>query len=84
MRCVRTSVSSTAERYRAVVYSVAARVAPGEFAQPGEILLLGVRTIEDFGMIVNALVHKLVATSTFAAPSVRLRRDAEFRSPSVA
>lgn len=37
------------------------------FALPGDMNLLGVRTIEGFGVMVDALAHKLVATSTLAA-----------------
>jgi predicted aspartyl protease len=39
------------------------------FAQPGDMHLLGVRTLEGFGVMVDALAHKLVATSTLAAPN---------------
>ena len=37
------------------------------FAQPGDLHLLGVRTLEGFGVMVDALSHKLVATVTLAA-----------------
>jgi len=39
------------------------------FAQPGDMHLLGVRTLEGFGVMVDALAHRLVATVTLAAPS---------------
>ena len=39
------------------------------FAQPGDLHLLGVRTLEGFGVMVDALSHKLVATVTLAAPT---------------
>jgi len=38
------------------------------FAQPGDMHLLGVRTLEGFGVVVDALAHRLVATATLAAP----------------
>ena len=38
------------------------------FAQPGDLHLLGVRTLEGFGVMVDALAHRLVATTTLAAP----------------
>jgi hypothetical protein len=34
--------------------------------------LLGVRTLEGFGVMVDALAHKLVATSTLAAAGMFL------------
>jgi predicted aspartyl protease len=37
------------------------------FAQPGEMHLLGVRTLEGFGVTVDPLEHRLVATITLAA-----------------
>ena len=40
------------------------------FAQPGDLHLLGVRTLEGFGVTVDALAHRLVATATLAAPSL--------------
>ncbi len=36
-------------------------------AEPGDLHLLGVRTIEGFGVMVDALAHRLVAVSTVAA-----------------
>ncbi len=43
------------------------------FAQPGDCHLLGVRTLEGFGVAVDPLAHKLVATSTLAASGLPLR-----------
>jgi predicted aspartyl protease len=37
------------------------------FAEPGDMHLLGVRTLEGFGVMVDPLAHKLVATATLAA-----------------
>ena len=39
------------------------------FAQPGDMHLLGVRTLEGFGVMVDPLAHRLVATVTLAAPN---------------
>ena|ERR1700678_1808754 len=39
------------------------------FAQPGDMHLLGVRTLEGFGVTVDPLAHRLVATITLAAPN---------------
>ena len=41
------------------------------FAQPGDMHLLGVRTLEGFGVMVDSLAHRLVATITPAAPNTR-------------
>ena len=38
------------------------------FAGPGDMHLLGVRTLAGFGVMVDALAHRLVATATLAAP----------------
>ena len=43
------------------------------FAQPGDCHRLGVRTLEGFGVTVDPLAHKLVATSTLAASGLPLR-----------
>jgi hypothetical protein len=40
------------------------------FAQPGDMHLLGVRTLEGFGVTVDAVAHRLVATVTIAATNV--------------
>ena len=37
------------------------------FAQPGDIVLLGVRTIEGFGVLVDDIGHRFVATTTIVA-----------------
>jgi predicted aspartyl protease len=37
------------------------------FASPGDMLLLGVRTLEGFGVMVDLLAHRLVATITLVA-----------------
>lgn len=37
------------------------------FAQPGDTPLLGVRTLEGFGVVVDPLAHRLVSISTLAA-----------------
>jgi predicted aspartyl protease len=39
------------------------------FAEPGDLSLLGVRTLEGFGVVVDPLGHRLVAVSTIAAGS---------------
>lgn len=36
------------------------------FAEPGDMNLLGVRTIEGFGVMVDNLAHRFVATTTLA------------------
>ena len=36
------------------------------FAQPGDMHLMGVRTLEGFGVMVDPLAHRLVATATLA------------------
>lgn len=38
------------------------------FALPADLHLLGVRTLEGFGVMVDALAHRLMATATLAAP----------------
>lgn len=43
------------------------------FGQPGDCQLLGVRTLEGFGVTVDPLAHKLVATATLAASGLPLR-----------
>jgi predicted aspartyl protease len=37
------------------------------FAEPGEMTLLGVRTIEGFGVMVDNIGHRFVATTTIVA-----------------
>jgi predicted aspartyl protease len=37
------------------------------FAQPGDMTLLGVRTLEGFGVTVDNMAHRFVATTTIVA-----------------
>lgn len=37
------------------------------FAEPGDLTLLGVRTLEGFGVTVDNIAHRFVATTTLAA-----------------
>lgn len=37
------------------------------FAEPGDMSLLGVRTLEGFGVMVDAIGHRFVATTTLVA-----------------
>ena len=37
------------------------------FAQPGDMTLLGVRTLEGFGVLADPIAHRLVASTTIAA-----------------
>lgn len=37
------------------------------FAEPGDLTLLGVRTLEGFGVMVDNLAHRFVATATIVA-----------------
>ena len=39
------------------------------FAEPGDLVLLGVRTIEGFGVLVDNIAHRFVATSRLVAPT---------------
>ena len=39
------------------------------FAEPGDLVLLGVRTIEGFGVVVDNIGHRFVATSSIVAAS---------------
>src|SRR5262245_26849329 len=41
------------------------------FADPGDMILLGVRTIEGFGVAVDAVAHRFVATTTIVAAMKR-------------
>jgi predicted aspartyl protease len=41
------------------------------FAEPGDMTLLGVRTLEGFGVMVDNIAHRFVATTTLVAPSTR-------------
>lgn len=37
------------------------------FAEPGDMCLLGVRTLEGFGVVVDAIAHRLLSTFTIVA-----------------
>jgi len=37
------------------------------FAEPGDMHLLGVRTLEGFGVVVDAIAHRLLSTATIVA-----------------
>jgi predicted aspartyl protease len=39
------------------------------FAEPGDMNLLGVRTLEGFGVMVDNIAHRFVATTTIVAPA---------------
>ena len=39
------------------------------FAEPGDMTLLGVRTLEGFGVMVDNIAHRFVATTTLVAPT---------------
>ncbi len=39
------------------------------FAEPNDMILLGVRTIEGFGVMVDNIAHRFVATTTIVAPA---------------
>jgi hypothetical protein len=39
------------------------------FAEPGDMTLLGVRTLEGFGVLVDSIAHRFVATTTIVALS---------------
>ena len=45
------------------------------FAQPTDLNLLGVRTLEGFGVMVDNLAHRFVATTTLVAAAHRSHRD---------
>src|SRR5438552_15664825 len=40
------------------------------FAEPGDLTLLGVRTLEGFGVAVDNIAHRFVATTTLVASTV--------------
>jgi hypothetical protein len=40
-------------------------------AETGDLHLLGVRTLEGFGVTVDSMAHRLVATATLAAVNTR-------------
>lgn len=39
------------------------------FAEPGDMTLLGLRTLEGFGVMVDNIAHRFVATTTLVAPA---------------
>jgi len=41
------------------------------FAEPGDMALLGVRTLEGFGVMVDNIAHRFVATTTLVAATQR-------------
>lgn len=41
------------------------------FAEPGDLSLLGVRTLEGFGVMVDNIAHRFVATTTLVAADNR-------------
>ena len=40
------------------------------FAEPGDLTLLGVRTLEGFGVMVDNIAHRFVATTTLVAATL--------------
>ena len=51
------------------------------FAQPGDMALLGVRTLDGFGVMVDNVGHRFVATATIVAtgtPEQVAQRDASY------
>ena len=49
------------------------------FAEPSDMALLGVRTLEGFGVIVDNIAHRFVATTTLVATN---REEGSCRTPS--
>jgi len=45
------------------------------FAEPGDMTLLGVRTIEGFGVTVDNIAHRFVATTTIVASNTEKGRN---------
>jgi predicted aspartyl protease len=43
------------------------------FAEPGDLTLLGVRTLEGFGVLVDNIAHRFVATGTIVAVSIAVK-----------
>jgi predicted aspartyl protease len=43
------------------------------FAEPGDMTLLGVRTVEGFGVMVDNIAHRFVATTTIVAVADKAR-----------
>ncbi len=48
------------------------------FAEPGDMNLLGVRTLEGFGVMVDNLAHRFVATTTLVAATGGIHLSDEF------
>jgi len=49
------------------------------FAEPGDMRLLGVRTLEGFGVMVDNIAHRFVATTTLVATAVSRIASCRFR-----
>ena len=45
------------------------------FAEPGDMTLLGVRTLEGFGVMVDNIAHRFVATTTIVAVGSCTRQE---------
>ena len=45
------------------------------FAEPGDLTLLGVRTLEGFGVMVDNIAHRFVATTTLVATATTNPRE---------
>ena len=41
------------------------------FAEPGDVTLLGVRTLEGFGVMVDNIAHRFIATTTIVANALQ-------------
>src|SRR5438132_14420632 len=50
------------------------------FAEPSDMALLGVRTLEGFGVMVDNIAHRFVATTTIVAASQRHTSKADGRA----
>ena len=51
------------------------------FAEPGDLTRLGVRTLEGFGVMVDNISHRFVATTTFVAARLRERQPGQHPEP---
>ncbi len=49
------------------------------FAEPGDMTLLGVRTLEGFGVMVDNIAHRFVATTTLVATAASRIASSRFR-----
>ena len=49
------------------------------FAEPGDMTLLGVRTLEGFGVMVDNIAHRFVATTTLVATAASRIASCRFR-----